>query len=59
MVLQASYDLASNSVLEKQKERFQNTLDEYYTLMGEYPETKHSREAEKIYANTIKVTDNK
>lgn len=59
MILQASYDLANNSVVEKQKERFQNTLDEYYNLMGEYPESKHKREAEKIYAGTIKITDNK
>lgn len=59
MVLQASYDLASNSVVEKQKERFQNTLDEYYNLMGEFPETKHKREVERIYAGTIKVTENK
>lgn len=59
MILDASYNLADNSVPEKRRERFQNTLDEYYNLLGEYPETKFKRDAERIYANSIKVVENK
>ncbi len=59
MILDSSYKLADNSVPEKRRERFQNTLDEYYNLIGEYPETKYKRDAERIYANTIKVVENK
>jgi outer membrane protein assembly factor BamD len=59
MIVQASYNLADNSVPEKRRERFQNTLDEYYTLMSEYPETKYKKEAERIYANSIRIIENK
>lgn len=57
MILSASYNLAANSVIEKRRERFQNTLDEYYNLMSEFPETKYKREAEKIYANSINIVE--
>jgi outer membrane protein assembly factor BamD len=59
MILSASYNLAANSVIEKRRERFQNTLDEYYNLMSEFPETKYKREAEKIYANSINFVEKK
>lgn len=58
MILQASYNLADNSVPEKRRERFQNTLDEYYNLLGEFPETKYKKEAEKIFADSKSVIDN-
>jgi outer membrane protein assembly factor BamD len=58
MVLQASYLLAENSVPSKRRERFQNTVDEYYTLIGEYPQSKYLNDAEKIHANSIKFTGN-
>lgn len=58
MILESSYSLADNSVPEKRRERFQNTLDEYYNLLGEFPETRYKREAERIYANSIKVIEN-
>jgi outer membrane protein assembly factor BamD len=58
MIVQASYDLAENSVPEKRRERFQNTLDEYYNLMSEYPETMYKREVERIYANSISKIEN-
>lgn len=57
MILDATYNLAANSVPEKRRERFQNTLDEYYNLMSEYPETKYKREAERIYANSINIVE--
>jgi outer membrane protein assembly factor BamD len=58
MVLQASYLLAENSVPSKRRERFQNTIDDYFSLIGEYPKTKYLKDAEKIYSNSIKVTGN-
>lgn len=57
LILAASYKLADKSVIEKRRERFQNTLDEYYNLMGEFPETKYKREAERIYANSMSVIE--
>ncbi len=58
MILEASYKLADNSVPEKRKERFQNTLDEYYNLMGEFPDTKYKADAEKMHENTMEILDN-
>jgi len=58
MLLQASYLLADNSVPSKRRERFQSTIDEYFTLIGEFPNTKYLREAERIYAYSLKVIGN-
>lgn len=58
LVLQASYLYADNSIPEKQRERFQNTIDEYYTLIGEFPETKYKKEAERIYNYSSKALGN-
>jgi len=49
LALRSSYLHAKNSVPEKQRERFQMTIDEYFNLMSEYPESRYKREAEKIY----------
>ena len=49
LTLRASYLHAKNSVLDKQRERYQMTIDEYFNLVSEYPESKYRREAERIY----------
>jgi outer membrane protein assembly factor BamD len=38
----------------KQKERFQATLDDYYSYMEEFPESKYSKEIKKIYEDTAR-----
>jgi outer membrane protein assembly factor BamD len=45
---------AENSYSNKQKERYQATLDEYFSFMEEFPESKYSREVKKIYQDTAK-----
>ncbi|MCP4309961.1 MAG: outer membrane protein assembly factor BamD [Bacteroidetes bacterium] len=52
MILKSSYLLADGSVANKQKERFQATVDEYYSFIGEFPEGPHSREATRMYENS-------
>lgn len=49
LILKSSYLLADNSVLDKQRERFQSAVDEYYTFVGEFPESKYVNEAKKMY----------
>jgi outer membrane protein assembly factor BamD len=49
LVLRSSYLHAKNSVRDKQRERYQMTIDEYFNLVSEFPESKYRREAEKIY----------
>lgn len=50
--LESLYQFADRSVNEKKRERFQNTLDEYYSYIEEFPESKFQRDIEKIYKVT-------
>lgn len=52
MILKSSYLLADGSIPSKQRERFQATVDEYYSFIGEFPEGPHSREATRMYDNS-------
>lgn len=45
---------AENSAANKQKERYQATLDDYFSFMEEYPESKYSKDVKKIYQETSK-----
>lgn len=49
LILRAKYDMAKESVLEKVEERMRDTIDEYYSFKNEFPESKYSKEVEKIY----------
>jgi outer membrane protein assembly factor BamD len=46
---------AENSVASKQTERYQATLDDYYSFMEEYPKSSYSREIGRIYQATAKM----
>ena len=52
--LDALYQYAVNSVHEKKVERYQTTLDEYYSFIEEYPQSTFLREANRISENTAK-----
>jgi outer membrane protein assembly factor BamD len=58
MILRASFLLADNSVPEKRRDRFQATIDEYYSLIGEFPETRYLSEAKRMYEQALKVVKN-
>jgi outer membrane protein assembly factor BamD len=45
---------AENSARNKQKERYQATLDDYYSFMEEFPESRYSRDIRRIYQATSK-----
>jgi outer membrane protein assembly factor BamD len=49
LLLKSSYLLAENSVEEKQKERYQAAVDEYYSFMGEFPQSGYVKEAQRMY----------
>ena len=51
LVVKSNYYLADKSIAFKQKERYQNTLDEYYSFMTEYPKSKYSGDIQRIYRN--------
>jgi len=50
--LESSYLYALNSVIEKQQERFQVTLDEYYSFVEEFPDSEFGKEVQRIYDTT-------
>lgn len=59
MILKSSFLLADKSVPGKQRERFQSALDEYYSFIGEFPESLHTKEAAKIYENSNNYLEGK
>lgn len=52
LILQSNYYLAKGSIASKQKERFQSTIDEYYSFIAEFPNSKYTRDAKNIYENS-------
>lgn len=54
LILKSDYLYAYNSIVDKQRERYQTALDDYYSYMSEYPEGQYKNEAKKIYENTAK-----
>ncbi len=52
-ILEANYEYASNSRAVRQVDRYLNTLDAYYNLIAEYPESEYRRNADRMY-NTAK-----
>jgi outer membrane protein assembly factor BamD len=52
MLLKSKYLLAVNSVREKQEDRLSSALDEYFTFVDNYPESKYRKEADKFYETT-------
>ena len=62
LLLKSSYLLAENSVPTKKKDRFQSALDEYYSFIGEFPESKYVKDAQRMYEKSdrflkARVTD--
>jgi outer membrane protein assembly factor BamD len=66
MLVKSSYMLAEKSISAKKKERFQDSIDEYYTFAAEFPESKFIKDAVKYYklasknlGNSIEETEKK
>ncbi len=53
-ILRASYSLAENSIEEKKKERFSQTLTAYTEFVNSYPQTKLKDKADDIYHSAAK-----
>ncbi len=59
LILKSKYFLALNSIHVKQTERFQDTIDEYYSFVAEYPESKNKKDAEGMYMESSKYIKDK
>ena len=54
LVLRSKYEMALQSVQEKRSDRYRETVDEYYGFKNEFPESKYSKEVEKIFKESSK-----
>jgi outer membrane protein assembly factor BamD len=54
MLVKSSYCFAEKSVVSKQKERYQQAVDEYYSFATEYPQSKYIKEAKRYYDLSLK-----
>lgn len=48
LILKCKYQIAKNSVSEKMEDRYNEVIDEYYSFVNNFPESKHSKEANTI-----------
>jgi outer membrane protein assembly factor BamD len=53
-LLKSKYMLAVRSIQAKQTERFQDAIDEYYSFVTEFPESKSKKEADNMYQDASK-----
>lgn len=49
LILKSKYQEAKNSVPEKKDERYRDVIDEYFSFINNYPDSKNSKEAKNIY----------
>ena len=53
LIVKSSFLLAEGSIEEKQGERYQETVSEYYSFIDEYPESEFLKEIEKMYSKSV------
>ncbi|MBI9066150.1 MAG: outer membrane protein assembly factor BamD [Salinivirgaceae bacterium] len=53
LIVKSNFLLAENSVFDKQGERYQTTITEYYSFIDEYPESEFLKEIEKMYTKSV------
>ena len=51
----SSYHYARLSVVKKQKDRYLTFVDDYLNFVGEYPESKHRSEMDRLYRQVQKI----
>ena len=52
MILRSKYQIAVNSVKERQIERYRDAIDEYYGFKNEFANSKYIKEANKIFEDS-------
>lgn len=58
LILKAKFLLAENSIENKRIERYQSTVDEYYSFVGEFPESEFLKEATDMFNNSQGILKN-
>lgn len=58
LILKAKFDLAAQSVPEKQEERYHSAIDEYYGFCNEYPESAFMPQAKAMFEKAKRFVKN-
>ena len=58
LLLRSNFLLAENSIVSLQVERYQDAVDEYYSFVGEFPESNYRQQADRIYDAALKEIPN-
>lgn len=59
LVLRSKYQLAKKSIEEKRIERFRDCIDEYYSYVNDFPESKYIDEAKRLFKNAESIVKRK
>lgn len=59
MLLKSKYLLAVNSVEDKKETRLSSALDEYFTFVDVYPESRYRKEVDRFYETTAQLLNYK
>lgn len=57
LILDSRFIIAENSIDEKQENRYRSVIDEYYSFMNDYPESKMKKKADEIFNKTQKLLE--
>lgn len=57
LILRAKYELAYYSVEERREERYREAVDEYYSFVNEFPDSKYTDEAKHIFEKSEEVLE--
>lgn len=49
LILKSKYQVARQSIAERQEDRYREVVDEYFSFINNYPDSKNRKEAENIY----------
>lgn len=59
LILRCKYRMAVESVHDKMTDRYRDAVDEYYSFTNEFPDSKYTKEAEKIFSSSTKYLEHK
>lgn len=59
LILRSKYHLAKGSVEEKRIGRYRDAIDEYYSFINDYPESKFLKEAKSIFDHSTEIVKKK
>lgn len=56
LILKSQYSYAKESISDKQKDRFYDVIDSYYSIKSQFPDSKYTRIATRLYENALGIT---